>query len=78
MSRQSFYMVISDRDKKQFCVKGPMLNDEQINSKVVLAQQDGRNVNCFVSNKNNKQEVIENTLNSAAFVGFEYVEKDVV
>lgn len=73
-----FFIVVVDRDKKQFNVIGPMSNDQWINRRVLKAQEEGRDVYCFTSNKATKQKVIENTISSSSFTGFVFTEENLV
>ncbi len=46
-----FVLIVADRDKKEFTVEGPMVDDNPWNAVVVRAQKSGRNVHCFVPGK---------------------------
>ena len=43
-----FVLVVADHDKKVFTVEGPMVDDNPWNTAVVRAQEQGREINCFV------------------------------
>lgn len=42
-----FFLVVLDRTKRQFAVVGPMTDDTVWVERVVAAQREGREVNCF-------------------------------
>lgn len=46
MAIKPFVLIVADHDKKEFCVEGPMTNDDPWNAEVVKAQESGREVNC--------------------------------
>lgn len=46
MAVKPFVLIVTDREKKEFCVEGPMVNDDPWNEEVVTAQKAGRQVNC--------------------------------
>ncbi|MGJ3203733.1 hypothetical protein [Geobacillus thermoleovorans] len=78
MKRESFFIVVVDRDRKIFNVLGPMINDNWINQKVVNAQNSKRDVYCFSSHLKTKNEVVDNVLSSSPFIGFSYVEESII
>lgn len=46
MAVKPFVLIVADHDKKEFCIEGPMTNDDPWNEQVVKAQRSGREVNC--------------------------------
>ena len=45
---EPFVLIVTDRDKREFTVEGPMVDDTPWNGVVVRAQEEGRQVNCHV------------------------------
>lgn len=52
-----FVLIIIDHDTRDFCVEGPMMNDNSWNSAVYEIQQTGRKVSCFVPGGREKHNV---------------------
>lgn len=63
-----FYLVITDRDRKLFCVVGPMSDDTDWNRKVDSAQKLGREVNCYTANRSlSREQIVSETAKRIGF-----------
>ena len=58
-SQRPFHLIILDETKKRFAVLGPLIDDSDINNRVVLAQQQGRAIRCWTSGVNLAQAVAD-------------------
>jgi len=55
---EPFFIVVTDADQKIFNVLGPMIDDTQINHRVVMCQDRGRMVNCHTAGSGQSREQI--------------------
>ncbi len=78
MASKSFYVVVVDDDLKQINVQGPMSSASWLNRRIIHVREKGRDVRCFSSTKQSIYEVVKNTLSSPSYVGFDYVESNIV
>lgn len=59
MPRAEFLLVVTDRDRNEFTIEGPMTDDTDWNAAVVAAQKSGRYVNCHTPGPGTKEQVAE-------------------
>jgi hypothetical protein len=71
----SFYIVVTDRDKGIFNVLGPMNDDRPINKKVCLAQDRGRKVNCHTAGHTDHNLIVASTKSQ---FGLEYTDTPII
>jgi hypothetical protein len=57
MPKREFLLVVTDRDRGEFTIEGPMSDDTRWNSVVVDAQRAGRQVNCHTPGPGTKETV---------------------
>ena len=62
MPRQSFYLIVTDKDEETFSVEGPMTDDRPWNHAVVVAQKSGRRVRCTPANGSSAEDAARDWL----------------
>jgi hypothetical protein len=73
---KQMFVIVADRDKKQFNVLGPVIDDTQITNKVCEAQTTGRNIMCNATDEFNTKESIIKTY--AEQTGYNYVKELII
>ena len=54
-----FLLVVTDRDRNEFTVEGPMIDDRPWIDAVVVAQNAGREVNCHTPGAGTKEDIAQ-------------------
>lgn len=73
MAIKPFVLIVTDKDKGEFCVEGPMANDEPWNAAVDAAQKAGREVSCQTPSEPERSNVEKAAVGYAREFGYKRV-----